>query len=99
MRAAGELEATVDKHPVEPGSLQPAHEALGDLLMRLERPADALAAYRRSDAIWPERYNTLLGAAKAAHAAGDTQAAGDFSDRLLASVGDPDQVRPLLPDP
>jgi len=69
-REAAAHEATLQKHPVTPGALYPAAEALGDLLVALDRPEDALDAYERSLATWPGRYHSLLGAARAAHAAG-----------------------------
>jgi hypothetical protein len=46
MDSAGELEATVEKHPVTPGSLLPPYESLGDLLLSIDRPVEALAAYQ-----------------------------------------------------
>ncbi|MCL7939359.1 hypothetical protein M8009_03450 [Halomonas sp. ATCH28] len=85
MRAAARIEESVEKHPVTPGALLPPNESLGDLLMVLERPAEALAAYQASDAVWPARYNTLLGAARAAHAAGD-EAAADWYGKLLETA-------------
>ncbi len=88
LRSAVELEGNTEKHPVTPGALLPPNEALGDLLMELDRPAEALEAYRASDAIWPERYNTLLGAARAAKEAGDNGSAQQYYQRLLASTGD-----------
>jgi tetratricopeptide (TPR) repeat protein len=91
MRSAAELEATVEKHPVTPGALLPPREALGDLLMDLRRPEEALEAYRASDDIWPGRYNTVLGAARAAHAAGDDAAAVKEYTRLLEFAGDSDR--------
>ena len=36
----------VEKHPVSPGALLPPYEALGDLLLDLDRPAEALEAYQ-----------------------------------------------------
>jgi tetratricopeptide (TPR) repeat protein len=86
-RAAAELEGTVEKHPVTPGALQPPYEALGDLLMELGRPAEALEAYRASDETWPGRYHTLLGAARAAEKAGEEKAASGYYERLLAIAG------------
>ncbi|MCR8913310.1 hypothetical protein FDP08_07865 [Marinobacter panjinensis] len=83
MRSAGQLEASVEKHPVSPGTLLPPYEALGDLLIALDRPAEALAAYQQSDRTWPNRYNTLEGAARAADLAGDTGSAGQWARRLL----------------
>lgn len=82
MRSAGELEATAEKHPVTPGALLPPYEALGDLLLTLNRPQEALKAYEMSNQTWPERHNTLSGAARAAQAAGDTESAAIWGDRL-----------------
>jgi tetratricopeptide (TPR) repeat protein len=83
IRAAAELESTVEKHPVTPGALLPPYEALGDLLLDLDRPAEALKAYRASNEVWPGRYNTVLGAARAAEAAGDQDAAETHYAELL----------------
>jgi tetratricopeptide (TPR) repeat protein len=83
LRRAVEHEAAVEKHPITPGALLPPNEALGDLLMALDRPADALQAYAASDEIWPGRYNTLLGAIRSTQAAGDTRAAAKWSSRLV----------------
>ncbi len=65
LRAAAELESTVEKDPVTPGALLPPKEALGDLLLVLDRPDDALAAYEASEKIWPNRYNTRRGMERA----------------------------------
>ena len=88
LKSAVELESNTEKHPVSPGALLPPNEALGDLLMELDRPDEALEAYRASDAIWPERYNTLLGAARAAKEAGENMVAEELYERLLAGTGD-----------
>ena len=84
--SAGELEATVEKHPVTPGALLPPYEALGDVLLAQDRPAEALVAYQQSNRTWPQRYNTLAGAARAADAAGDSEAAALWSRRLLETA-------------
>lgn len=91
-KSAAELESGIEKHPVTPGALLPPNEALGDLLMELDRPAEALQAYEASDAMWPERYNTLLGAARAAKAAEKMSAAQNYYEKLLANVGDSDRA-------
>lgn len=88
MESAGELESTVEKHPVSPGALLPPYESLGDLLLSLDRPAEALAAYERSDQTWPQRYNTLLGASRAAEEAGNTEAASQWRQRLQETAPD-----------
>lgn len=93
VRDAAQLERTMQKHPVTPGALVPANEALGDLLADLGRPAEALAAYQASRDVWPKRLNTLLGAARAAKAAGQPATAREYYAELLDIVG-PDATRP-----
>jgi len=68
MQEAAALEATTPKHPVTPGPTLPAEELLGDLLMELKDFRGALAAYRRSLASYPQRLNSLKGAAQAGRA-------------------------------
>ena len=89
---AAALERTVEKHPVTPGALLPPYEALGDLLLELGRPAEALAAYEASDAMWPGRLNTLLGAGRAALAIEEEQAAREHFARLLAIAGESERA-------
>ncbi|HUF35675.1 MAG TPA: hypothetical protein VMN37_06975, partial [Gemmatimonadales bacterium] len=48
LERAADLETGTPKPAVTPGPTLPAHEQLGDLLLDQKRPADALAAYRRS---------------------------------------------------
>ena len=45
MEQAATLEASAPKPPVTPAPTLPARELLGDLLLELDRPADALSAY------------------------------------------------------
>ena len=87
LRAAAELEGTVEKHPVTPGAVYPPYEALGDLLLALDRPTEALAAYQSSDRRWPGRYNTLLGAGRAAEAGGRREDAHRQYSALLRNAG------------
>lgn len=65
MQQAAALEASTPKHAVTPGPTLPAEEQLGDMLMEQGHPADALAAYRRSLSLYPNRLNSTLGAARA----------------------------------
>jgi tetratricopeptide (TPR) repeat protein len=83
MREAADLEAATPKHAVTPGPTLPGYELLGDLLLEQARPAEALVAYRRSLDLYPRRFNSLLGAARAARASGDEAAARTFYEALL----------------
>ena len=83
MREAAALEAATPKHAVTPGPTLPAEELLGDLLLEQKQPAEALAAYRRSLAQYPKRFNSVLGAARAARASGDTALARTLYKELL----------------
>jgi tetratricopeptide (TPR) repeat protein len=65
-RAAAELDEKTGKHPVTPGTLLPPRELLGDMLLEAGRPAEALAAYEASLREAPGRFNSLVGAARAA---------------------------------
>jgi tetratricopeptide (TPR) repeat protein len=68
MQEAADLETSTPKHPVTPAPTIPAHEQLGDLLMEQKKPAEALAAYRRSLELYPNRFNSLRGVALAENA-------------------------------
>lgn len=94
LREAVDMEASVQKHPVTPGTLLPPYEALGELLLELGRPAEALAAYQSSLGIWPNRYHSLLGAARAANQADNHDEARAMYRTLLDVVGDAETGRP-----
>lgn len=87
MREAAALEGSTPKHAVTPGSTLPAHEQLGDLLLDAKQPASALEAFRRSLELYPKRFNSLLGAARAARALDDPDVAREFYRELLESTG------------
>ncbi len=92
---AADLEAETQKHPVTPGAIYPAQEALGDLLLELRRPQEALAAYEASLETWPGRFNSLLGAGLAARAAGLQEKARTHYRTLLDVTG-ADSQRPAI---
>jgi tetratricopeptide (TPR) repeat protein len=83
MSNAVDLEETTPKHAVTPGPTLPAEELLGDLLMEQTRPADALAAYQRSLRLYPKRFNSLVGASRAAHAIGNAELERSYRRELL----------------
>jgi len=56
--------------------------------MELKRPAEALAAYRRSLELYPRRFNSLAGAMRAAQAMRQESVARQYAQELVA-VADP----------
>jgi hypothetical protein len=73
----------------------PAREMLADMLFELKRPADALAEYKAAILSAPNRFDGLLGAARAAQASGDTGSAQSFYAKL-AEICAPGADRPEL---
>ena len=93
MRSAAALEDTVDKHPVTPGPILPAREQLGDLLLELDKPAEALAEYRADLAASPNRLNGVYGAGRAARLSGDAIAAKSYYEKVVSLCGKADGAR------
>jgi tetratricopeptide (TPR) repeat protein len=93
LREAADLDDATDKHPVTPGSIFPAREQLGELLLELKQPAAALKEFEASFRNTPERFNGLYGAARAAKMAGDQKAARSYYTKLLALAREADSPR------
>jgi tetratricopeptide (TPR) repeat protein len=87
MTEAATREDATEKNAVTPGPLAPARELLGDMLMELGRPADALAEYRRTLAKEPGRYRALDGARRAASAVGDATEAAKYAREIGRLTG------------
>jgi tetratricopeptide (TPR) repeat protein len=96
MRAAADLEDKNEKSIVTPGRVIPARELLGDMLLELKQPADALKEYEASQLREPNRFRGYYGAARAAEAAGDRQKAAEYYGKLLALAKNSDGTRPEL---
>lgn len=90
------LEERIDKHPVTPGPVLPAREMQGDMLMALDRPREALAAYQAALETEPRRARSLHGAARAAVAVGDAALARARYTELLEVMALADTERPEL---
>jgi tetratricopeptide (TPR) repeat protein len=65
LRMAADHEEAAEKHPVTPGAIRPARELLGDLLMEMHQPEEALRAYRQVLSVAPGRRSALKGVADA----------------------------------
>src|SRR5436305_11363260 len=65
IRDAADEEDAVEKRPVTPGAIVPAREQLGDLLLELNRPQEALKEFERTLTMTPQRRGALAGAERA----------------------------------
>lgn len=59
MTAAAEEEDHTAKHPVTPCEVLPARELLGDLLIELKKPDEAVSAYKKDLEDHPNRFNGM----------------------------------------
>jgi hypothetical protein len=82
-REAADREDATEKSAITPGPIRPARELLGDMLLELGRPTDALKEFETSMTKEPNRFGALYGAAQAARAAGDRQKARTYAQRLI----------------
>ena len=83
MRAAAALEDRTEKSAVTPGPLAPARELVGEMLLEMDRPADALKEFEATLEKEPNRFRALFGAARSASLAGDRQKAVGYYRSLL----------------
>jgi tetratricopeptide (TPR) repeat protein len=83
MRAAAAIEDGTEKSAVTPGPLAPARELVGEMLLLMHRPADALKEFEATLTKEPNRFRALYGAGKAASLAGDRQTAQKYYATLL----------------
>jgi tetratricopeptide (TPR) repeat protein len=93
--ALQELRAAADHQDKNGGESVgfPAREMLADMLLELQRPAEALAEYKKDLENAPNRFDALYGGARAAQAAGDAGGAQSLYAQL-ASICSPGADRP-----
>lgn len=87
MRRAADTEDDNEKHIVTPGRIMPARELLGEMLLELKHPADALKEFEASRLREPERFRGYYGAAQAAAQSGDKAKAKRYFTRLVELAG------------
>jgi hypothetical protein len=83
LREAADMEDLTEKSAISPGPIKPARELLGEMLLELKRPADALKEFEATMAKEPNRFRGVYGASQAAQAAGDSQKARTYAAKLL----------------
>ena len=95
VRAAADLDASMDKHPATPAEVLPARELLADLLLELNDPAAALKEYEQSVSTERNRFRSILGIARSAKATGDAAKAREAYGKLV-TLASADATRPEL---
>jgi tetratricopeptide (TPR) repeat protein len=96
MRAAADLEDGSEKHVAMENRLYPMRELLADMLLAQGEAAAALKEYEASLKNAPMRLRGFYGAAKAAEASGDAQAAREYFVKLARLTRHADGDRPEL---
>jgi tetratricopeptide (TPR) repeat protein len=96
MKLASKLESETSKHPVTPGEVLPADELLGDMLLALNQPEEALIVYEENLKGHPNRFNGLYGAAIAAEKSGNGEKATLYFKQLIELTKNSKSNRPEL---
>jgi hypothetical protein len=82
LRQAADEEDAVEKLPLTPGPIVPAREQLGELLLQLNQPQQALREFRAALVLAPGRRGALFGGAEAAERSGDARTAAQMRAAL-----------------
>jgi tetratricopeptide (TPR) repeat protein len=91
MRSGAELEDATEKSAVTPGPLAPARELLGEMLLEMKKPAQALEQFEATLTKEPGRFRALYGAARAAERSGNREASQKYFAELLKVCGQADK--------
>ena len=83
MKSAAEMEDGTEKSAVTPGPLAPSRELLGEMLLQMNRPEQALEEFEATLKREPNRFRALYGAARAAQLKGDREASRRCFRELL----------------
>jgi hypothetical protein len=96
MEEAARLEGSVDKNPVTPGSVLPARELLGEMLLLSGKPEKAIMAFETSLETAPNRFNSLYGVGSAAERMGNMEIAESYYKALMQISARADGNRPEI---
>jgi tetratricopeptide (TPR) repeat protein len=66
---------------------RPTAEMLGDMLMQMAKPAEALEAYKQALELAPNRYDSLIGAKAAAASLGNMELSQEYANKIRAEGG------------
>lgn len=87
MNLSADMEDKTEKHPVTPGEVLPARELLADMLIQMNKPAQALEMYQASLKTRPNRQNSIYGAWAAATASGKKELAKIYAKQFQDITG------------
>lgn len=96
METAAKLEGETSKHAVTPGEVLPADELLGDMLLALNKPKEALEAYEINLKGHPNRFNGVYGAAIAAKESDNNEKAVHYFNQLIELTKNSNSERPEI---
>jgi hypothetical protein len=96
MNDAATLEDKTEKSPVTPGEVIPAKELLGDMLLQMNKPVEALVAYEADLQKHTNRFNGLYGAAQAATKSNNIEKAAHYYSQLVSIANATGSNRPEL---
>ena len=83
LRKAADAEDATDKSAISPGPLVPARELLGEMLLAVDRPGDALTELETTLRKEPNRFRATYLAARAASLSGKSDVARNHFTHLL----------------
>jgi hypothetical protein len=83
MELAADMEDATEKSVLTPGPLSPARELLGEMLLRMHRPGNALVQFEATLKKEPRRFRSLYGAAYASRLSGRRDLSQRYFGELL----------------
>jgi hypothetical protein len=97
MKSAAEMEDRTEKSVITPGPLSPAGELLGEMLLAMNEPTEALEQFEATLKKEPRRFRSIYGAAHAAQLIGSPDTSQKYFRELLEVCANADKTaRPEL---
>jgi len=91
MELAANMEDGTEKSVLTPGPLSPARELLGEMLLAMNQPAEALIQFEGALKREPRRFRSLYGAAHAAQLSGSSDLTKKYFGEVLAVCAQADK--------
>jgi Tfp pilus assembly protein PilF len=91
MELAANMEDGTEKSAVTPGPLSPARELLGEMLLEMTKPTEALVQFEATLKKEPRRFRSLYGAAHAARLIGSRATSQKYFRELLSVCANSDK--------